>query len=494
MPEGGRLLSGNRLQDRDCCVKAAKRVRFNLCARIQNDLERVDGGCIRSADLSDQDVRQGILRRKRTAICGQVTSQGLSDLVLNINRFVDDHPVTAFDIDGAENVVLDGVKVERTCGYGVNARNISHVVVQDCVFRNLSGYAVQMGNAKQSGVTYSEFYACNGVMLNAGTGQATLQSERNFIQNNRFTNAGDTQAMTYGVYFAGVATVISHNYFLETRVFVSRTYECVIEYNEFERGSQYTYDDGPIYINDNTRALHVRYNYLHDLNKSGYGIYLDDMSSGNYVYGNVVHYADGAAGGQCINLHNGSMNVITNNVCINANGPGISNNINYYAMTVNGESTKGGWLSYRWADIIKSRLTVNGNYIVKDIRYSRFPLYAAYTEVVDRAILQMNRTENWDPENKFSPRDDDELYVRTPLYNVYTNNVSYGCKSGVLSIPEVGKDTAEIRGNIHFDKGTAGVFTDYEKGDFTLPEGSAIFEMIPDFVAPDMSQMGVLAD
>ena len=404
------------------------------------------------------------------------------------------HSFAAFDVNGAENVVLNGLKVERTFGYGISAQNIDHVIVQDFVFRNLSGYAVQMQNAKQSGVTYSEFYACNGVNLMAGSHQASLEAERNFIQNNRFTNAGDTHDMTFGVYFAGVGTVVSHNYFLETRVFVSRTYECIIEYNEFDRGSQYTHDDGPIYVNDNTRALHVRYNYMHDLNKSGYGIYLDDLSSGDYVYGNVVHYADGAAGGQCVNLHNGSMNVIMNNICINANGPGISNNINYYAMTINGEKTGSGWLAYRIEDIIKNRLSKNGNFIAEEVRYSRFPMYAAYTEVVDRVIAGMNRTENWDPSNKLSPEEDDELYVRTPLYNVYRNNVSYGCTRGVLSIPEVGRDTAILQSNVTFEKGTEGVFTDYDGGDFTLPANSAIFGQIPDFARPDMSQMGVLAD
>ena len=406
------------------------------------------------------------------------------------------HSFPAFEMIGAENVVLNGLKIERTFGYGISAQNIDHVIVQDFVFRNLSGYAVQMQNAKQSGVTYSEFYACNGVNLMAGSHQASLEAERNFIQNNRFENAGDTHDMTFGVYFAGVSSVVSHNYFLETRVFVGRTYECIIEYNEFKRGSQYTHDDGPIYVNDNTRALHVRYNYMHDLNKSGYGIYLDDLSSGNYVYGNVVHYADGAASGQCINLHNGSMNVIMNNICINANGPGISNNINYYPETINGESTDGGNLAYRWADIIKNRLSVNGNFIAEEVRYSRFPMYAAYTEIVGCVIDWMDSTENWDPLDKSLgvAEEDKEIYVRTPLYNVYRNNVAYGCTSGVLSIPEVGRDTASIQSNVAFDKGTEGVFTDYDGGDFTLPANSAIFSQIPDFVAPDMSQMGVLAD
>lgn len=400
----------------------------------------------------------------------------------------------AFDVNGTDNVVIDGLNVERSFGLGLNVRNTDHAVVQDFTFRNLSGYAVQMSGTKQSGVTYSEFYVCNGVSLAAGGNQALLEADRNFIQNNRFTNAGDNHGMTVGAQFAGVSTVVSHNYFLETRLYVNRTYECIIEYNEFERGSQYTHDNGPVYVNDNTRALHVRYNYMHDLNNSGYGIYLDDMSSGDYVYGNVVHYADGAASGRCVNLHNSSMNVIVNNICINANGPGINNNINYYAKTINGNSTGGGELGYRWADIIKNRLSKNGNYIAEDIRYDRFPLYAAYTEVVDRAITEMNRNPNWHHSNKISPDEDAEIYVRTPLYNVYMHNVSFGCKNGVLVIPEVGRDTSKIQSNIHFAKGTEGVFTDYENGDFTLPANSKIFDLIPSFVAPDMSQMGVLAD
>ena len=121
-------------------------------------------------------------------------------------------------------------------------------------------------------------------------------------------------------------------------------------------------------------------------------------------------------------------------------------------------------------------------------------MYAAYTEVVDRAVARMDRTANWDYANKISPDEDDEIYVRTPLYNVYMHNVSYGCKSGVMRIPNIGRDTAKIQLNIHFDKGTEGVFTDYANGDFTIPENSKIFDEISSFYVPDMSQMGVLAD
>ena len=73
------------------------------------------------------------------------------------------------------------------------------------------------------------------------------------------------------------------------------------------------------------------------------------------------------------------------------------------------------------------------------------------------------------------------------------NNVSYGCKDGTLIVPRVGAVGADIRSNIHFEKGTEGVFADYEGGDFTIPENSKIFELISDFHVPDISQMGVLA-
>ena len=401
-----------------------------------------------------------------------------------------------FNANGCQNVVIDGLNIERCYGIGVQMTNTDHMVVQDCIFRNLNGYAVKLSDCTQSGVSYSEFYRCNGVQTAVSTAKSSVLSPtRNFIQNNKFLNKGDTHAASVAVNFSGVADVLSHNYFYETTVSFGVNYECILEYNELERGSQYVKDNGPFYIGTSSRALHVRYNYLHDLNYSLYGIYLDDTTSSNYVYGNIIHYAsDAPADGKCVNLHNGSMNVVENNICINSTTNPILNNINYYPKTINGVPTGGGGLGYRWAKIGKEFMLDKINAIDEEVRASRFPVLNAFGEVVARSIDQMNNNPSWDPEHKISPYEDDEIYTRTPLYNAYINNVFVNCKDG-LKIPEIGYDTAVVQSNKSYELSRVDqIFTDYANGDFSIREDSILFRDISGFYAPDISMMGVLED
>ncbi len=411
---------------------------------------------------------------------------GITEKTLTVAA--DKNPVLS--LDGASYVVINGLTVERTSGRGISLENCREVLVQNCRFDNLGANSIYMQECENCAVIHCDFRRCYGITTVAAEHVKHMKTTGNLIQNNLFANAGVNIARMKGVFFGGVGDVISHNLFRETTLYVGRVLEAIIEYNEFDRGSQLVRDNGPIYTNDNSRGVHIRYNFLHDLNYSLYGIYLDDVSSGLYVYGNVIHYDEGITGpAKCVNLHGGNMNVVSGNLCINATSAGVLNNINYYAKTVNGEATGGGGLGYRWASIMKDRLSPHYHYVDGELMAARYPMYRWYVDIVDRTIARMNDNPSWDPSHKKSPEEDEELFTREPGFNIYENNVFYACEKGV-EIPNVGAQSCVNTHNMCYGKEADIGFAD-EKC-FVLRADSIVLRDNPDFLAPDMARMGLV--
>lgn len=390
---------------------------------------------------------------------------------------------------GASHVILNGISFERIYPYAVQTQLTHRAVLQNCSFINLNGYAVSMEDDTQSGVINCYFNKCAGITTNS-TFYNKLTPNEYFIQNNNFNNAPTSNLNGNGLYIKGIGNVVSHNYFDECRLYVASNYESIVEYNEFYRGSQFVKDNGPIYVGgDSNRGNHIRYNYFNDIDRSHYGIYLDDMCSGNYVYGNIFKYAETAEeGSSCIFMHGGNMNVITNNICLNATASGIKNVLNYYPQKIDGKPTGGGSGAKRWESIAKDRLTQNYHRIQAQYAESRYPMYAWYIAAVDRSIEQMDANPDWHYANKLSATEADEIFTRTPAFNIYTNNVFYNCNEG-LTVPIPGMSDCIIEGNRDFAAGTDLGFLDAENGDYTLKEDSILFEN-GNFYAPDFSLMG----
>ena len=102
------------------------------------------------------------------------------------------------------------------------------------------------------------------------------------------------------------------------------------------RDSLYTHDSGMIYVAGGGLSAcgnHFRYNYLHDFNCCGYGIYFDDLSRGHYAYGNIV-VGRGKdidyVGERCYNVHNGGEHCFFNNIAVDAGYFAFGGDISYY--------------------------------------------------------------------------------------------------------------------------------------------------------------------
>ena len=406
-----------------------------------------------------------------------------ASLTLALNDFA---PIT---VEDSSCVVISGIDFERSACKGIVLKDSEDLLVQDCRFKHLKDYGVTLNGCRRAAVTRSEFCQIYGVLIGGHPDLRTLSGmTTNIVQNNRYYRG--KYATCCGVYGGGHGDVVSHNFFEEATMVIGG-FETIVEFNEFHRGHQFVRDNGPIYMNYGSRNMHIRYNYLHDLNYSAYGIYLDDMTSGIFVYGNIVHYGkDALPHGMCANLHNGTMNVITNNLALHTTGAAIVNNLNYYPKTVNGEATGGGSLAYRWESIAKDRLKPRFHAYDQSAMAKYDPLYTWFTEIVDRSIEQMNANPNWKHSDKILPDEQDELMTRTPMMNIYENNVFYACERG-LAIPEIGRETCAIKDNISYDEGTDLGFVCEDAGNYALKDDSIIYRDIPDFEKIPFEKMGL---
>ncbi|MBR2951789.1 MAG: right-handed parallel beta-helix repeat-containing protein [Clostridia bacterium] len=392
-------------------------------------------------------------------------------------------------VNGAKHTVFRSLHFCYTQGAAVHLFGTERVFFEDCSFRTIGGMALNFINCRASGALYNHFRQCKAI----GTTfkKAEMKPSCNIFQNNLFDNRDGTQASACMVTLSGgYGDLFSHNDLFDCNMSVGDQFDLVLEYNEFVHGNRFVRDNGPVYGGVSNRGMHIRYNYIHDLNYSQYGIYLDDMASGNYIYGNLIHYQPGK-GARCINLHNGAMTVIDNNLCINAR-TAITNEPNYAAYTINGERTGAGGGQQSWFAIANTFLYKQFHAGNEKVFYERYPLYAWMNEFNDRSVAKMNANPNWVLFDKISPDEDDEIFTRRPAFNAYTNNVTYSCRSG-YSVPEYAKETCIVENNLEYAaEEDIGLVT--ENGRMALSEDSRIYRENPQFEALKIARAGRIKD
>ena len=389
-------------------------------------------------------------------------------------------------LEKTKHTVISDVSFRFTNGAAVSLHETDCAFVQNCSFRALGKTALLLDGAHMSGALYNVFEGCHA--LRTTFDKSKMIPTCNIIQNNVFDNSIGNQSASCMVSLSGgYGDVFSHNLLNQCNMGVDNLFDVVIEYNECIHGNRFVRDNGPVYGGVSNRGMHIRYNNFHDLDYSRYGIYMDDMASGNYIYGNVIHYAEGAEG-RCINLHNGAMTVVDGNICIGGT-MGAQNAPNYAAYTVNGVRTGAGGLRQSWFAIANSFLYKQyhaGNAAVFEARY---PLYAWINEINDRSVAKMNANPNWQLLHKFSPEEDDEIFTRMPANNIYINNVAYK-NAKPYNIPEYARDTCIVHGNLSYMPTTDVGFVDEQARDFRLREDSVILKHNPDFVPPPVEKAG----
>ncbi len=230
------------------------------------------------------------------------------------------------ELDGVSNLVIDGLTfkgVANTAIYAPGTKALSQVVIQNCEFSNLGNHGVSIIQRVRGGgvaVIYNTFRRSNGgglLSLN-NTTAPNMIPDHNVVQNNIFYDPAPNHQV--GISISGCVSVVSHNLLLNTNIIINGpAYECIVEYNRLDGGSEDVGDGGQIYTYGlYSRGNHIRYNLCHALNFSGNSIYNDGMASGNYSYYNICSTLTGYRNSyqKCFYVSTGHNNVAFNNIFI----------------------------------------------------------------------------------------------------------------------------------------------------------------------------------
>ncbi|MDF2922424.1 MAG: hypothetical protein K0R57_1338 [Paenibacillaceae bacterium] len=251
-------------------------------------------------------------------------------------------------LQDASNVVLNGLTVEYGGGNGIVMNgDCSKILIQNSTVSNMTNTGVVI-RGKKSGIIYStvQYIGNHPISIPDSSGYFNYTPDHNFIQNNYVHHTGLLNPKFGYIILNGIGNVISHNLIQNTfsvSIYNQTAQEAIVEYNEIVGGPTGTFDGGSIYAGGPVyRHNHYRYNYIHDIfistdGHNPHGIYMDEMSSENYIYGNVF---DNVPNGFFTN--SGGSNIVINNVIVNGRE---RSHAAIYAQNNFGNMTLPQWLS-----------------------------------------------------------------------------------------------------------------------------------------------------
>lgn len=286
-------------------------------------------------------------------------------------------------INGASNVVVNGLTLEYGSGSGAVMSNCRKVLIQNCTIQNFSNTGVVI-DGKKSGVIYSTVRNIGNypVRILGSNSYFNYTPDNNYLQNSYIHNVGSLNPKYSYITLNGVGNVISHNLVQGTfsvGIYNQTGRECIVEYNEIVGGPNGTYDCAAIYTIGFpiSRGNHYRYNYIHDIfveteGSNPHGIYFDEMCSENYAYGNVM---DNIPSGFFTN--SGGENIVVNNVISSGR---LNSTASVYGQSNFNNFTLPQWLAR--SSLLNSTMNSYKNLssTQKEALRSRFPTLCAYYE------------------------------------------------------------------------------------------------------------------
>lgn len=203
-------------------------------------------------------------------------------------------------IDEASHINLKGFTLASSRGRGVFIRGGSHVVIEDCYIRNIGNQGIKVDKGQHHQVRNCVITQIGGTAVGMkGGDRKTLEPSNFAVENCEISHFGKWfRTYKTGVYLVGVGMRISNNTFHHAPhcAIHYKGNDFTIEYNKIYKTCTETSDVGAIYTTRDwtARGTIIRYNYIHDNYKfkgghhGSIGIYLDDFTSGQKVYGNII--------------------------------------------------------------------------------------------------------------------------------------------------------------------------------------------------------------
>lgn len=196
-------------------------------------------------------------------------------------------------LDGASHIILRGLTLECSRGYGVDIKGGSDILVAGCTLRNLGADAVVIRSGTRHGVVSCDIYQIGGggILLRGGDRQ-TLSRAEDFAVNNHIHHYAQLLNVYQGaIEINGVGMHVAHNLIHNAphlAIWLAfPAIDNIIEFNRIHHVTLDTNDCGAIYTGRDwtSRGNISRYNLLYDI--PNIGIYLDDCSSEMEIFGNV---------------------------------------------------------------------------------------------------------------------------------------------------------------------------------------------------------------
>ena len=365
-----------------------------------------------------------------------------------------ENPFLVFD--GTAHIIIRDIVFEVCRANAITIAGGSDNLVAGCTIRNAGGNGIVIGDPAYNsnmgmgnGIIACELSAIRrtGIIINGGD-RKTLAPGKNFAVNNHLHHGADISV-------SGCGNRIAHN------LFHDNTHSAInfsgndqrIEYNEIHHCLTDADDMGVMYTgrNPSCQGNIVRYNFIH--NNEGpqghgtglNGIYLDDGTTGQLVFGNVIYRTGrpgrGGMGGTFV--HGGKENVFANNIFIECE---IALGFSYL------------WGEKRWKEFLRTGLLKDRLYT--DVDITGPPHSTKYPRL---AHLEEN-----------------------PDYNFAWNNVIYKCA-------RVTSREGNLLRNNYITEEDPG-FIDAGAMDFTLRDDSIVFREIPEFRKIPFGEIGLYID
>lgn len=356
-------------------------------------------------------------------------------------------------IDGAENVVFDGITFTGTRASAVKGVG-NNIVVRGCTIRNVGENAIEL-TGDRNRVEDNEITATGkgGVILTGGDRQ-TLQSSENVVSNNLIYDWSQVYR-TYqaAVSLNGVGGTCSHNEIYDSphEAITYTGNNHIIEYNVIHDVVLESSDAGAIYAGRSWSSYGnvIRYNCIYNIGSGEFapsGIYFDDALSGQEAYGNFLLNIPGNG----FLLGGGRDLKVENNLIVNAATP-----IFYDDRAIAGIED-GGWFTH--ANTPDSTLWKS----LEEVDIHSEAWKNAYPELAELS-------------DDFE-HTDDPAFAANPAGSSVKNNVTVNEKKGANDIAKRAEQYSEIVNNFTY-RLKANPFT--ADGVYLLSQPPEGFEQLP---------------
>lgn len=229
--------------------------------------------------------------------------------------------VPLVSLENVTNVEFRGINFECARSSGIEMQGCVDVKIAGCGIHDLGQSGVIVSGGKNNEVMSCDLYNLGeaGITMSGGD-RTTLTPGGHQAVNNHIHHFGFwVRTYQQGVRISGVGNRAAHNY-IHHAPHTAISYggnDHVIEYNHIHDVALDTGDVGAIYTGRDwsARGNALQFNYIHDtMSRMSHGtmaIYLDDLTSGTYIYGNVLVKA-----GRGVFIGGGRDNHVENNIFI----------------------------------------------------------------------------------------------------------------------------------------------------------------------------------